>query len=158
MPLPLTTQLVESKVKHASFYKSTGKSEGKTPNLAMCPSSSISQVPDSVKSNSDFQNRERRNDSATYFLHGQQHNVEVLTGSFERRNALTLASDSDKGYSRSITKKEDHHDKNFHDAAVAKHVQLKNKEGCDNASVSISGMACAPFLREKVQIGTAHDD
>ena len=43
-----------------------------------------------------FKNRKRRNEDAKDFLHGKQHNMEVLTGAFERRNELMMVSDADK--------------------------------------------------------------
>ena len=86
-----------------------------------------SQVASNLKNNPDFKNRKRKNDIAKDFLHGQQHDVEVLTRAFERRKELILVAYADKEQSRQILKKDNHYKKKRHSAMVTKHAQNRGK-------------------------------
>ena len=88
-----------------------------------------------MKSNDEFQNRVRRNESTKDFLYGQQRNAEVLTGALERRSELMMASDADEQQCRSTMKKYKDRGKKRHGATDAKHSRLKGKEQHSSAHV-----------------------
>ena len=127
-------------------------------NLEIIRLASISQASNSLKINSQFQTRARRNDNDKYFLHGQQRNVEVLAGAFERSNELMVASYADEKQSGSAMKKANHHNKKCYGISVAKHVQLKDKYQRSSAPARITGVEYAPLLLRNSQLGNAHDD
>ena len=135
IPLPSATQLVESKVKDTSFYKSTGKSEWNTSNIAMIRSLIIPTVSSAIKESESFKNRVRRNEDAKDFLHNQQYNTEVLMANFNRQAELKTIPDQSIEYSKMILSKNHHyHNKRHHDT-VDKYTKSKDVMKRPNASI-----------------------
>ena len=109
IPLPLATQLVESKVKDTTFCKSTGKSEWNTSNLTMIRSFSIPMVISAIKESDNFKLRVRRKDDAKNYFCNMKFNEEILASNFKRQKELVAVSEADKAYSKTVLLKENHY-------------------------------------------------
>jgi hypothetical protein len=153
LPLPSSTQLVESKVKDMDFCGSTGRDEGRISNLAMIRSVTLPQVTLAVKESEQFKSRKRKNDEARDYVYGQRYTSEVLTGTYARQEELSKIDVAEIEHCREVLSKKNHFKKRRHDDTLQKYSNLMNKEKRDNTAMQVKGVHYTPLILGKVQLG-----
>ena len=126
LPLPSATQLVESKVKDATFCKTTGKDESHASTLAMVRSATAPEITEAVKENSMLKVRKRKNEDAKDWLHGRVCNEELLTCAYRRHEELMDVPVEEIECCRSTLDSEHHFKINRQTITIEKFLQIKD--------------------------------
>ena len=157
LPLALTTQLVESKVKDASFVKTTGKEEANASMMAVMRSVITPQATATAKSSDAFENRTGTNENAKDHAGGNVKNEAVLTCNDDRMKELDDMSHGELNHCRKVLNIHEHCRNHRHKETLSKFMANKDKNENENEAVKKTGVNHAPLLLGMVQIGAIHD-